>query len=429
MKLRFRFLPVFTVIIFLLLILVTAALVRTQTVYAAKTDKYENLDLFTQAMYLIENNYVEPVDNKKLVYGAIKGMTEELDPFSTFFDPKELAAFEEETQGEFGGLGITIGMKDHTLTVIAPLEDTPAFKKGIKAGDMIIKINGESTQKFSIDDAVNKLRGKEGTDVTITVLRKNVAKPFDVTMKRAIIKIKSVKYTMIDNNIGYIRMAQFTNDVSGEMTKALKSLEKQGAQSFIVDLRNNPGGLLNEAQNVSSLFLPSNRVVVYTLDRNKTRQDYKSVSTSEQELTKPLVVLVNEGSASAAEIFTGAMQDYGRAVIVGTKTYGKASVQNVMHLPDGSGIKLTIAKYYTPNGRMIHGVGIEPDEKVELPKDDKDPHAEITAEEADPNLTANTAKAVVDLKKDVQLSSAVTKIKEMVKDAAKQPADAAKQTK
>ncbi|MGE4319699.1 MAG: S41 family peptidase [Deferribacterales bacterium] len=392
------------------LILTSIALVRTQNVYAAKSDRYQNLDLFTNAMYLIENNYVEPVDDKKLIYGAIKGMAEELDPHSVFMDPKTLREFEVETQGEFGGLGITIGMKDKMLTVIAPLEDTPAYRKGIKAGDQIIKIEGVSTANISIDDAVNKLRGPEGTDVTITILRKSVEKPFDVKIKRAIIVIKAIKSAMIEKNIGYVRMIQFTNDISGQLLDAMKVLDKQGAKSYILDLRNNPGGLLTEAIAVSSIFLPSDKNVVYTMDRNQKRHDYNSTTFTHKELKKPLVLLVNEGSASASEIFTGAMQDYGRATIMGTKTFGKASVQNIMHLNDGSGLKLTIAKYFTPKGRGIHGIGIEPDVVVPLPEVKEEEKAK---EEIDQNLTANSAVAEYDLTKDVQLKAAVDKIKEL----------------
>ncbi|WP_415238826.1 S41 family peptidase [Seleniivibrio woodruffii] len=423
MKFKFRFLPLLTVFLTIALIITSVALFRSQNVYAAKADKYQNLDIFTQALYLIENNYVEPVDDQKIIYGAIKGMAQELDPHSAFMDPKTLNNFEVETQGEFGGLGITIGMKDKILTVIAPLEDTPAFKKGIKAGDQIIKIDGKSTMDITIDDAVNKLRGKEGTDVTITVFRKNVEKPFDVKMKRAIIKIKSVKYTMIDKNIGYIRLIQFSNDISGQLKDALRAVDSQGAKAYIIDLRNNPGGLLTEAISVSSLFLPSNEIVVYTMDRAQKRTDYKSNGGFSKELTKPIVLLVNEGSASASEILTGALQDYGRATVVGAKTYGKASVQNVIHLADGSGLKLTTAKYFTPKGRSIHGIGIEPDIKVEakheepVAHDDKKEKPE--EEELDKDLTTNSSKADFDLVKDVQLKAALDKMKEIAGNAAK----------
>lgn len=415
MKPRIRLLPIVTVLLVIALMFTSAALIKTQKVYAAKTDRYQDLDLFTNAMYLIENSYVEPVDEKKLIYGAIKGMAGELDPHSVFMEPKTLKEFEVETQGEFGGLGITIGMKDKVLTVIAPLEDTPAYKKGIKAGDQIIKIDGQSTANITIDDAVSKLRGKEGTEVTITVARKNIEKPFDVKIKRAIIVIKSIKSAMINKNIGYIKLIQFSNDISGQLKDAMKTLDKQGAAYYILDLRNNPGGLLTEAINVSSIFLPSDKIVVYTMDRTQKRSDYKSTAFTHKELKKPVVLLVNEGSASASEILTGAMQDYGRAKIVGSKTYGKASVQNVMRLPDGSGLKLTIAKYFTPKGRSIHGTGIEPDIKVEVEHSKDDVKK---TEEIDENITANSSKAEYDLEKDIQLKKAVETVQEQVKNVA-----------
>jgi len=413
MKSRFKIIPILLGAMTIALIITSAMLVKTQNVYAAKDEKYKNLDTFTQVMHLIETNYVEDVENKTLVYGAIKGMLAELDPHSTFFDPDTLKEFREETQGEFGGLGITIGMRDKILTVIAPLEDTPAFKKGIQAGDQIIKIEGESTAGLTLHDAVKQLRGKPNTDVTITIHRKNNQKPFDVTITRDIIKISSVKSAMIDK-IGYIRLIQFTNNISDSLAEAIKELNEKGADSFILDVRNNPGGLLSEAINVSSIFLPANKIVVFTKDRKQIRQDYKSKIFSLKELDKPIIVLTNEGSASASEILTGALQDYERATIMGTKTYGKASVQSVIPLQDGSAIKLTTAKYFTPNGRSIHDIGIEPDITVEIPKqDDADTEtAEIENVEA-----VNMKEAKINLEKDVQLNAAVVKMKEMLKDA------------
>jgi len=411
MKSRFKIIPILLGLLTISLIITSALLIKTQDAYAAKDEKYKNLDTFTQVMHLIETSYVEDVDNKTLVYGAIKGMLAELDPHSTFFDPEMLKEFREETEGEFGGLGITIGMKDKILTVIAPLEDTPAFKKGILAGDQIIKIEGESTAGITLHEAVKKLRGKPNTEVTITIHRGEGKKPFDVTITRDIIKISSVKTNMI-GKIGYIRLVQFTNNLSDEVTDAVKELDAKGANSFIIDVRNNPGGLLSEAINVSSIFLPANKIVVYTKDRQQTRQDFKSRIFSTKELDKPMIVLVNEGSASASEILTGAMQDYGRATIIGAKTYGKASVQSVIPLQDGSAVKLTTAKYFTPNGRMIHGIGIEPDITVEY----KAPETEENQEIAE-NKAVNMKEAVIDLTKDNQLSAAVAKMKELLKDA------------
>jgi carboxyl-terminal processing protease len=411
MRPRFRIIPLLLGLLTIALIITSALLVKTQNVYAAKDEKYKHLDTFTQVMHLIETNYVEDVENKTMVYGAIKGMLNELDPHSTFLDPDTLKEFREETQGEFGGLGITIGLREKILTVISPLEDTPAYRKGIQAGDEIIKIEGESTAGITLHDAVKKLRGKPKTDVTITIHRKAVKKPFDVTITRDIIKISSVKTNMI-GNIGYIRLVQFTNKVSRNVADAIEKLSEKGADSLIIDVRNNPGGLLTEAINVSSLFIPANKIVVYTKDRQQTRQDFKSKSFSFRETKKPIIVLVNEGSASASEILTGALQDYERATIMGAKTYGKASVQSVIPLMDGSAVKLTTAKYFTPNGRAIHGIGIEPDIAIELniPENPEAPSDKETEKRA-----SNMEVAYYDLEKDNQLKAAVDKMKELLK--------------
>jgi len=407
MKLRLRLTPVLLGIMTIALIITSALLIKTSDAYAAKAEKYKNIDTFTQVMHLIENNYVEDVDNKTLVYGAIKGMLGELDPHSTFFDPEMLKEFQEETQGEFGGLGITIGMRDKILTVISPIEDTPAARKGIKSGDQIIKIEDDSTMGMTLHDAVKKLRGKPQTDVTITIHRDSVDKPFDVTITRDIIKVSSVKSNMI-GDIGYVRLIQFTNNLSDAVVEAMEDLKAKGAKSYIIDVRNNPGGLLTEAINVSSIFLPANKIVVFTKDRAQNRQDYKSKLFSYKELEAPIVLLVNGGSASASEILTGALQDYGRATVMGEKTYGKASVQSVMPLIDGSAIKLTTAKYFTPNERSIHEIGIEPDITVE--------HRELTEEEIEELAKANVSMTVatVDLEKDNQLKAAVDKMKELM---------------
>lgn len=408
MKRRLRLTPVLLGLMTIALIITSALLIKTSDAYAAKSEKYKNLDTFTQVMHLIENNYVEQVENKKIVYGAIKGMLGELDPHSTFLDPDTLKEFQEETQGEFGGLGITIGLREKILTVISPIEDTPAFRKGIKAGDQILKIEGESTMGITLHDAVKQLRGKPQTDVTITIHRESVDKPFDVTITRDIIKVSSVKSNII-GDIGYVRLIQFTNHLSDAVADAMEELKQKGAKGYIIDVRNNPGGLLTEAINVSSIFLPANKIVVFTKDRAHNRQDYKSKLFSYKELEAPIVLLVNGGSASASEILTGALQDYDRATVMGEKTYGKASVQSVMPLMDGSAIKLTTAKYFTPNERSIHEIGIEPDIEVK--------QRELTEEEIEElanqtNVSMTIAK--VDLEKDNQLKAAVDKIKELM---------------
>ncbi|WP_022850433.1 S41 family peptidase [Limisalsivibrio acetivorans] len=406
-----KLLPALAAVTMIALIAASAFVIRTGSVHAAKDERYKNLELFSEAMHLIEQNYVEPVENKKLIEGAISGMLHELDPHSTYLSAEDFNEFKVDTKGEFGGLGITIGMRDNILTVISPLEDTPAYRKGIKAGDKIIKIEDNSTAGITLNEAVKKLRGKKGTDVTITIMRDTKDKPFDVTITRDIIKIHSVKHSMIGDDVGYIRIIQFQNDVSDEIAAAVTDLRNKGAEGFVIDLRNNPGGLLSEAIKVSSIFLPANLEVVYTKDRNGRDQHFRSSMLSTKEKEKPLVVLVNEGSASASEIFSGAVQDHGRGTLIGKNTYGKASVQTIIPIGEGAAMKLTTAKYYTPKGRMIHETGIKPDVVVEQKDDEMDIQE---GEDIDPELVSNTAKPKLDLEKDEQLKAAFDKMREML---------------
>lgn len=335
--------------------------VKITNVYAAKEkSRYENLEAFTDAVNIIEKNYVEDVKMDTLIQGAIKGMLSELDPHSSYLTPDMFKEFKVETKGEFGGLGITISIKENILTIISPIEDTPADKAGLKAGDKIIKIEGEPTTNITLEEAVDKLRGKPGTKVTITIFREGKEKPFDVTITRDVITIKAVKSKVI-NNLGYIRLTQFKQDASEEASKALKELEKENIQGLILDLRNNPGGLLSEAVNVSSIFLPNDKTVVYTKDRNGDEKHLKTNNTGEKDKDIPMVVLINEGSASASEIVSGALQDYKRALVIGQTSFGKASVQTIIPTANGAAIKITTARYYTPKGRSIQNVGIVPD--------------------------------------------------------------------
>ena len=268
--------------------------------------------------------------------------------------------FKVETKGEFGGLGITISIKDNILTIISPIEDTPADKAGLKAGDKIIKIEGKPTTNITLEEAVDKLRGKPGTKVTITIFREGKDRPFDVTITRDIITIKAVKSKVIDN-LGYLRLTQFKQEASKEMSKALEELKKQNVKGLILDLRNNPGGLLSEAVRVSSIFLPEDKTVVYTKDRDGTEKHLKTRETDTNAEDIPMVVLINEGSASASEIVSGALQDYKRALVIGQTSFGKASVQTIIPMGNDSAIKITTARYYTPKGQSIQNVGIKPD--------------------------------------------------------------------
>jgi carboxyl-terminal processing protease len=361
------------IIITSIALLIAAALftgtINVQKVGAGET--YENVKIFAEVLSLVKKNYVDEITNDKdLIYGAIKGMLNSLDPHSSFLTPDVFKEMQIDTKGEFGGLGIKISIKDGVLTVIAPIEDTPAFRAGVKAGDMIIKIDGESTKDMSLHDAVTKLRGPKGTSVTITIMRKGLDKPKDITIIRDIIKIKSVKSKVIEDTIGYVKLTQFQQKTASELEKALKSLEKQGIDSLILDLRNNPGGLLNSAIDVANQFLPPRTLVVYIKGRDKERVEYRT--TSGRKIKEyPMVVLVNGGSASASEIVAGALQDWKKAVILGTQTFGKGSVQTVIPLSDGSGLRLTTARYYTPKGRSIQATGIEPDIIVKTKADEE----------------------------------------------------------
>ncbi len=334
--------------------------VQDTSAHAAADDKYLALETLSQAMSLVENVYVEPVEQKEVIYGAIKGMLQNLDPHSTFYTPEQYKSFQSDTKGSFGGLGITIGMKDDLLTVISPIEDTPAERAGIKAGDVIVKIDGKPTAGASMEESVAKMRGEPGTKITITIARKGELEPIDIDIVRAIIEIKSVK-SEVSGNVGYVRLTQFQERSTQEMEKALKSFDAAKVDGIIIDLRNNGGGLLTEAIDTASLFLESGKSVVYTKDRSGQEQHFNTRRFSYRNSSTPIVVLVNEGSASASEILAGALQDYSRAVVVGTTTFGKASVQSVIEMRDGSAVKLTTARYYTPLGRSIQGVGIEPD--------------------------------------------------------------------
>jgi len=381
---------------------------------------YEELKTFTEVLSIVKKNYVEDVKPKDLIYGAIKGMLNSLDPHSAFMPPDAYKEMQVETKGEFGGLGIQIGLKEGFLTVIAPIEDTPAYKAGIKAGDKITKINKESTRDMSIQDAVTKMRGAPKTSVTIGILREGWSDAKDFTIVRDVIKIKSVKVKVMEDGIGYIKLSQFQEQTSSDLTDALNSLKDQKLNSIILDLRNNPGGLLNSAIDVSSHFLPKGKLVVYTKTRSGEKSEF--FTEGEKGLTQPMIVLVNQGSASASEIVAGALKDWNRAVILGTQTFGKGSVQTVIPLTDGSGLRLTTAKYYTPKGKSIQNTGITPDivlkaeakngSKEHPVLREKDLERHLRNEQADQKPEeAETAPIEIDEKDDVQLQRAIDILK------------------
>lgn len=325
---------------------------------------YEKLKVFSEALHYILSSYVEPVKTKDLLYGAIKGMVGELDPHSAFLTPDMFKEMQVETRGEFGGLGIEITIRKGKLTVVSPIEGTPAYKAGVKAGDVIIKIDGKSTEGITLMEAVKKLRGPKGTKVTITIVREGLEKPLDITITRAIIKIKSVVYRMEDPQakVGYVRIRAFREHTARDLKRAIEDLRAKGMKALILDLRNDPGGLLTQAVKVSDLLLPEGRLIVYT--KGRTKEDQMRFTSQYRPIlppTFPMVVLVNAGSASASEIVSGALQDWHRAVIMGERSFGKGSVQTIFPLSDGSALKLTTAEYYTPKGRSIQEEGIIPD--------------------------------------------------------------------
>jgi len=356
------------IIIICLLVVVTTASGLNHWIFAGDSEKtYEQLRIFNEIFNLLRTEYYDEskVTPEHLIPGAIKGMIDTLDDPHTSYMSKEIFnELQTDTKGEFGGLGIVIGIRDKWITVIAPIDDTPAAKAGVQAGDKIIEIDGKSTEGYTTMDAVKLLRGKVGTSVTITVKRNDKEKPLHFTIVRGIIKLETVKSTLIDDHIGYVRISQFSEPTGSALENQLENLLDKGIDSLIIDLRNNPGGLLPSVIEISDMFLSSG-VIVSTRGRDKSQnQIFKSHSqTIVPDL--PLIVLVNEGSASASEIFSGAIKDNKRGILLGEKTFGKGSVQTVRELPDGSGIRITTALYYTPSGKSINKIGIEPDEVVE----------------------------------------------------------------
>lgn len=334
-----------------------------------KNDLYSQIELFSYALTTIESEYAEEPKAKDLIYGSLKGMLASLDAHSQFLEPDDYKDLKTETEGKFGGLGIEISIRDGLLTVITPIEDTPAWKAGIKAGDRIIKIEDEVTRDLALNEAVKKLRGKPGTQVKITILREDELKIHDFTITREIIHVHDIKDTQIlQDKIGYIRLVEFREDTAKEFHSALLNLKNQGADSLILDLRNNPGGLLNVAIKTAEEFLQEGKVIVSTKGRHPEQNtETKSRNKNSEFLEWPMIVLLNEGSASGSEILAGALKDNKRAIILGTKSFGKGSVQSVIPLPDGSGLRLTTSKYFTPSGKSIHGIGITPD--IEIKKE------------------------------------------------------------
>jgi carboxyl-terminal processing protease len=330
-------------------------------------DSYEKLRTFSEILSLLEANYVEKVDTNDLIDGAIRGMLKTLDPHTSYLPPEAFKQMKVETSGRFGGLGIEITVRKGILTVVTPIEDTPAYKAGVKAGDRIIKIEDESTLDMTLSDAVERLRGKVNTEVNITLFREGMEEPLEVTLMRANIKVKSVKSKIYEGSIGYVRIRSFSKTTSRDLDKALDEFRAKQVKKLVLDLRNNPGGLLNQAVEVSDRFLNPENLIVYTQGRTEEQNMRFTTHDRVERVSYPMIILVNGGSASASEIVAGALQDSSRAIILGTQTFGKGSVQTIIPLSDGSALRLTTARYYTPSGRVIQENGITPDITVEVP--------------------------------------------------------------
>ena len=328
---------------------------------AGEQDRYESIELFSRVLQFVKANYVDEVKNKQLIEGAIKGMLETLDPHSNFLPTDLYKDMQTDTSGKFGGVGIEIGMKDNILTILAPIEDTPAWKAGLKPLDRIVKINTESTKGMNLMEAVSKMRGKPRTDVTLSIYREGFEKLRDIKITREIIKIQSVKHEVLEPQYGYVRLTTFNESASNDVKKAIEEMSKKAKlRGLVFDMRTNPGGLLDQAVEVASLFVDDG-VVVSTIGRNKDQKEVKYALKGKAYKDFPVAILVNSSTASAAEIVAGALQDHHRAIIMGQPTFGKGSVQTVVPLPPDMGLKLTIARYYTPSGRSIQEKGVQPD--------------------------------------------------------------------
>lgn len=359
-----RTLKIISVVFLVFILGVTVGLGRFHKVSALSNPIYEDLKVFTDVLGLLQKEYVEETKPKDVIYGAIKGMLETLDPHSAFMPPNMYKEMQEETKGRFEGLGIEITMKEGVLTVISPIEDTPAFKAGIQARDQILKIDGALTKTLTLMESVKRMRGPKGSKVTLTIMREGFPNPKDFTLIRDVIPVRSVRYEVLEKQYGYVRLSQFQEKTDSEFQKAVKALEEEtkgGLKGLILDLRNNPGGLLDQAVKVSDRFIESGLIVSIEGRREEHKMKFNAHPQEDNLKRYPLVVLVNGGSASGAEIVAGAIQDHGRGIILGTQTFGKGSVQTIFSMKDGSGLRLTTARYYTPSGRSIQAKGIAPD--------------------------------------------------------------------
>jgi carboxyl-terminal processing protease len=403
-----------------LLVFGALSCVHAQDEQAAKDQNdngYAQISIFAKAIQLIRQDYVDgnKTSYHDLITAALKGMLSSLDPHSQFMDPNDFRDMQDDTRSRFNGLGIEVWMKNGLPTVVTAMEDTPAAKAGILSGDQILKINGTSTERMDLQDAINILRGPAGRNVTLTLLRPSTKEIKDYTLERTEIKVQSVKGgRLLDPEltgpfqIAYIRLIQFNEPTAEELSKVLDELQKQGMQALILDLRNNPGGLLNSAVDVCAQFLPPNTKVVSTQGRVASQQhDYSTSGATKERPPFPMALLINEGSASGAEIVSGALKDLHRAILVGETTFGKGSVQNVMQLPDGSAVRFTTAKYYTPSKQVIQGNGVTPN--IRVPMTAEQERALFTFRNAD-NVKPDEEKNIIKAK-DPQTLRAIDALK------------------
>ncbi len=397
----------FAAIVALLVIFIGISTQR-RCIAEGKGSDYESIELFTDVMAIVKKSYVEEVDTKKLIYGAINGMLSSLDPHSSFMPPETYKEMKIDTKGAFGGLGIEISIKDGVLTVISPIEDTPAFKAGIKAGDQIFKIDDRFTKDLNINEAVKRMRGQKGTKVILTIMREGFDKPQEFSLVRDIIQVKSVRSKLLTDGYAYIRIAQFQEKTDEDLAKFLKSLKEENKgelKGLILDMRNDPGGLLDQAVRVAEHFVDDGQMIVYTEGREKDSKMQFTARKGGKEPKYPMVVLINGGSASASEIVAGALQDHKRAIVMGTQSFGKGSVQTIIPLSDESGLRLTTARYFTPKGRSIQAKGITPDivvERLDLPKPagDKKDSMHIREKDLENHFEGEDKGAAKDVKKD-----------------------------
>ena len=365
------FVRIFFIFIFLLIINIQANAKEVSDLSSSSDNTYEKLKIFSEVLSLIESSYVEKVDSKSLIEGAIAGLVKTLDPHTTYMPPEAYKEMQVQTSGKFGGLGIEISIRDGVLTVISPIEDTPAFNAGIQAGDKILKIEDDSTLDISLTEAVSRLRGKIGSTVNLTIFREELEAPLLVKIVRDIIKVQSVKKKIYKADIGYIKIRNFAKTTSKDLDIALAYLESKNITKLILDLRNNPGGLLNQAVEVTDRFLENENLIVYTKGRTED-QNMRFTTDDKINRTKhPMIILVNGGSASASEIVASAVKDYKRGTLIGETTYGKGTVQTWINLADNRGsVRITFARWVGPLGVSIDGQGIEPDIEIQSSPED-----------------------------------------------------------